>query len=118
MATPASKSVLFIAGICLAAAPALADHKHGKKHHYNEPYYNELSRSDFIALNAGNAPQANITIQADEVWPSYVNDTHIHGDGVNGELVIKNFKARHAPAAAAPAPSITINAGAVAPAAP
>lgn len=118
MAIPANKTVLFIAGFCFAAAPALADQKNGKKHYYNEPYYNELSRSDFIALNAGNAPQANITIEADEIWPAYVNDTHFHADGVNGELVIKNFKARHAPAAPAPAPSITINAGAPVAAAP
>ncbi len=118
MATPINKTLLVHAGFCLLAAPALAEHRDGKKHYYNEPYYNAMSRSDFIALNAGDAPQANITIHSDEVWPSYVNDTHIHTDGVVGEQVIRKFKARHAPAAAAPAPSITINAGAPAPAAP
>jgi hypothetical protein len=118
MATPTSKFALAFAGLCLIAAPALADHKDGKKHYNNEPYYDAMSRSDFIALNAGDAPQANITIQADDVWPSYVNDTHIHTEGVVGELVIKKFKARNAPAAAPPAPSITINAGPPAPGAP
>lgn len=111
MATLTNKSLLVFTAFCLFAAPVFAEHKDGKKHYINEPYYNALSRSDFIALNAGDATQSNITIQADEVWPSYVNDTHIHTDGVVGEQVIKKFKARHAPAAAAPAPSITINAG-------
>ena len=112
MATPANKAFLIIAGFCFAAAPALADHKNGKKHYYNEPYYNELSRSDFIALNAGNAPQANITIEADEIWPAYVNDTHFHTEGVVGEKIINEFRKRRASPPAQPAgPTITINAG-------
>lgn len=112
MANPANKFLIACIGLCLAT-PALANDLFIP----NQPYYDDMSRSDSIALNAGDATQSNITIHAEEVWPSYVNDTHIHTDGVAGELVIKKLKARHSPAPPPPPPSITINAGPI-PAAP
>ncbi len=39
--------------------------------------YDELSRSDFVSIDAGEAPQANITIQSPTPWPAYINDTDI-----------------------------------------
>jgi hypothetical protein len=62
---------------------------------YNEPNYNDASRSDFISLNAGDANRANIAIQTPTPWPSYVNDTDIDRDGVSSQLVIEEFFNRH-----------------------
>jgi hypothetical protein len=119
MATPTNNFVLAIACLGVIATPALADHIDGKKHyHNNQPYYDEMSRSDFIALNAGDAPQANIAIQADDVWPSYINDTHFHTDGRTGEKTTIEFLKRRASPPNQPAPSIVINTGGAPPAAP
>lgn len=67
-----NKSLLVAASMFVAAVPALAQD------------YTDLSRSDFISLSAGDAPQANISIQTPTPWPYYVNNTHIHGNGKRG----------------------------------
>ena len=116
MANQANRLTLIAVCIAGFAGSAQAEHK-GRTwlNSLNEPYYDEMSRSDFVALNAGDAPRSNITIQAPTPWPEYVNDTDIPMDGVTGELVIQNFFARHAKPAASGAPVINLNMGAPAP---
>ncbi len=111
MARPTNKSLLILAGFCVCATPALAESEDVLKHYKNNPYYDEMSRSDFIALNAGDAPQSNITIHAEEVWPSYVNDTHFHTDGVDAEKIMVEFHKRRAtpPKEPSSAPLINLN---------
>ena len=53
MKLPRNKSLFVVVSMFVAAVPALAQN------------YDELSRSDGISLSAGDAPQANISIQID-----------------------------------------------------
>lgn len=110
MANQTSKFLIAVigAGVLGFANPARAQED------VTDPYYNGASRSDFIALNAGDAPQANIAIQTPTPWPYYINDTDIPMDGTPGVDLIRKFLNRHAAEPPPPGPSITINAGPVA----
>ena len=80
-----NKPLLVLVGMLALATPALAQN------------YDYLSRSDFISLSAGDAPQANISIQTPTPWPYYVNRTTIHGSAGEGisalEKMYKRFGA-------------------------
>jgi hypothetical protein len=82
-----------------AAVPAVAQN------------YDELSRSDFISLSAGNATQSNIAIQTPTPWPPYVNNVRIPGNGERGVLTIEQLNARYAPVQTVP--QTVINVGTV-----
>lgn len=74
--------------------------------------YNELSRSDFVTIDAGEAPQANIAIQTPTPWPAYINDTDIDISvyGSRGVAVFDESYRRGKPAAAATS-TVNINLG-------
>jgi hypothetical protein len=93
-----SKFVIAVLMLGTAAAPAIAQN------------YDELSRSDFISLSAGNAPQSNITIQTPTPWPPYVNRVKILGNGERGALTIEQLNSGYR-APAGPAPGTVINVG-------
>ncbi len=91
MANPANKISLIAAlALCASAGLALADN------------YDDLSRSDFISTNAGDAGAANVAIQSDNLWPTYLNKTHIHTSGIQSELVMDQYYSRHAKEEAPP----------------
>jgi hypothetical protein len=48
---------------------------------FDDPFEQNLARSQTVTLSAGNAAQANEAIQVIDPWPRYVYDTHIPGDG-------------------------------------
>jgi hypothetical protein len=102
MTSPTSKLLIVSAALAALASPVFAQDA------YNDPNYDYGSRSDFISLNAGDANSANIAIQTPHPWPSYINDTHIHSDGTNAEIVMQKYKTRNAKEAA---PSTVINIG-------
>jgi hypothetical protein len=76
---------------------------------HSQEDWGELSHSDTISTNAGDANAANRAMQTEDFWPPYLNQTHIHTDGTQMELVIKKFHKRHA--ADAQPPSTVINIG-------
>jgi hypothetical protein len=88
MASPTSKLVLGAFVLTLSAAPALAD---GASAYYYGTYYDYGSRSDGIAISAGDASAANLAIQTPTPWPPYVNDVNIPGIGRHGVAIIDNF---------------------------
>ena len=96
------KNKLTLALLILASstAPALAEN-------YNTNY---ASRSDFISLSAGDAPQANIAIQHPTPWPSYVNDTNFRTPARQGVSALENMFLRYE-GGSDPAPSTVINIG-------
>jgi peptide deformylase len=96
MAFPTSKFLIVTAALLVVGSGAVAEN------------YDELSRSDSISVNAGDANAANMAIQAEDMWPSYLNQTHIHTDGTQMELVIKKFHKRHSADQAAPSTVINI----------
>jgi hypothetical protein len=96
MALPTSKILIATAALLVSASGAVSDN------------FDELSHSDSISVNAGDANAANIAIQAEDLWPSYLNKTHIHTDGAQMELVIKKFHKRHSADQAAPSTVINI----------
>ena len=98
MEHPISKLAIAVLMLGAAAAPAIAQN------------YNELSRSDFISLSAGDAGQSNITIQTPTPWPPYVNRVKIPGNGERGALTIEQLNRRYR-APAGPGPSTVINVG-------
>jgi hypothetical protein len=100
MANPTNKFVMALFGFAVLAGPAVA------KDAYNQPYYNDASRSDFIALDAGDAGQHNIAVQTPTPWPSYINDTDIPMAGDAGALIYGEYLGRHAKQAQSP---VTIN---------
>jgi hypothetical protein len=65
MANPASKILFTAALLSSVSSVALAQN------------FDEMSRSDFISIDAGDAPQSNIAIQTPTPWPEYINDTDI-----------------------------------------
>lgn len=89
MAHHRSKALLILAGLAAAASPAFAQ------------YYDELSRSDGIAISAGDAKAANLAIQTPTPWPPYVNNVTIPGIGRHGAAIVENFYKKYD----APAPS-------------
>ena len=91
-----SKLIIAVLMLGAAAAPAIAQN------------YDELSRSDFVSLSAGDAAQSNISIQTPTPWPPYVNSVRIRGNGERGALTIEQLNARYAPAQSAPAAVINI----------
>ena len=78
-----NKSLLVLVSMIVADVPALAQD------------YTDLSRSDFISLSAGDAPQANISIQTPTPWPYYVNNTHIHGSAGEGISALEKMYKRY-----------------------
>ena len=93
-----NKLVIAVLMLGVAAAPAIAQN------------YDELSRSDFISLSAGNAAQSNISIQTPTPWPPYVNRVKILGNGERGALSIEELNSRYA-VPSGPAPAAVINIG-------
>ena len=91
-----SKLIIALLMLGAAAAPAIAQN------------YNELSRSDFISLSAGDAAQSNISIQTPTPWPPYVNRVKILGNGERGALTIEQLNARYAPQQSAPQTVINV----------
>lgn len=57
--------------------------------------YNYGSRSDFISLSAGDAPQANIAIQHPTPWPAYVNDTSFRTPSQQGTSALEKMFKRY-----------------------
>ena len=100
MALRKSSIALAACGMVALATPALAE----------DYIYNYNSRSDFISLSAGDAPQANITIQSPTPWPSYVNDTHIHTPARQGVSALEKMFKRYEGGSSA-GPSTVINVG-------
>ncbi len=97
MEHPSSKLVMIVLlTLGAAAAPAMAQN------------YDDLSRSDFISMSAGNAPRSNIAIQTPTPWPPYVNKVHIPGNGERGALTIEQLNARYAPVQAVPQTVINV----------
>ena len=86
MAIHRNKTLAVLTGIVAMAGPACAQN------------YDYLSRSDGISLSAGDAPQANISIQTPTPWPPYVNNTRISGNGRRGadlyEMYLKRYSAQ------------------------
>lgn len=93
-----SSIALAAMGLLALAAPAFAQK------------YNYASRSDFISLSAGDAPQANIAIQHPTPWPSYVNDTNFRTPARQGVSALENMFKRYE-GGSDPAPSTVINIG-------
>jgi len=93
-----SKLAIAVLMLGVAAAPAIAQN------------YDELSRSDFISLSVGNAPQSNISIQTPTPWPPYVNRVKILGNGERGVLTIQELNSRYG-VPAGPGPAAVINIG-------
>ena len=73
--------------------------------------YDDLSRSDFISLSAGNAKRSNLAIQTPTPWPPYVNNVRIPGYGERGVLAIEQLNERYAPQQAVPQTVINIGNG-------
>jgi len=48
---------------------------------FDDPFAQNLQRSQTITLSAGNAKDANAAIHVIDPWPPYVYNTHIPGDG-------------------------------------
>ena len=96
------KNSLALAALAVAslATPVLAE----------DYIYNYASRSDFISLAAGDAPQANIAIQHPTPWPSYVNDTNFRTPARQGVSALENMFLRYE-GGSDPAPSTVINIG-------
>ena len=100
MARQTNKLAMAVLILGATAVPAVAQN------------YDELSRSDFISLSAGNAKRANLAIQTPTPWPSYVNKVRIPGNGERGALTIEQLNMRYAPQQAVPQTVINIGAGA------
>jgi hypothetical protein len=62
-----------IVATAAAACSALPPH--------DDPFESNAQRINAITLSAGNAKEANATIQVIDPWPRYVYDTRIPGDG-------------------------------------
>ncbi len=92
MANPANKFLLTAAVLSSISSIAVAQD------------YTELSRSDFITIDAGDAPQSNIAIQTPTPWPDYINDTDIPMSvyGTRGVGFYDEFYRRGKKEAAAP----------------
>ena len=99
MVHPTNRFAIAVLMLGMAAAPAVAQN------------YDELSRSDFISLSAGNAKRANTAIQTPTPWPSYVNKVRIPGNGERGALTIEQLNSRYAPQQAEPQTIINIGSG-------
>lgn len=100
MAHRTNRLVIAVLVLGAAAAPVMAQN------------YDDLSRSDFISMSAGNAPQSNLAIQTPTPWPPYVNNVRIPGNGERGVLTIEQLNARYAAPQAAPQTVINIGGGA------
>jgi hypothetical protein len=74
---------------------------------YNTNY---ASRSDFISLSTGDAPQSNIAIQHPTPWPSYVNDTRFLTPARRGVSALEKMFKRYEGGSAS-GPSTVINIG-------
>lgn len=96
MAHLKSKTLLVFAFLAAAAGPAAAQ------------YYDGLSRSDGIAISAGDANAANTAIQTPTPWPPYVNDVSIERNGIHGAAVMEQFYKKYEAQAA---PTTVINIG-------
>jgi hypothetical protein len=99
MAHRTNRFAIVVVMLGAAAAPAMAQN------------YDDLSRSDFISLSAGNAKRSNTAIQTPTPWPPYVNNVRIPGYGERGVLAIEQLNSRYAPQQAAPQTVINIGNG-------
>lgn len=104
MANPTNKFVLGVVALALSAGVALAENAWPE-----EPYYNWASRTDGIAVTAGDANRSNIAIQTPTPWPYYLNDTDFEFNGQPAEDLMRKYYGRNAKAA--PAPTTVINIG-------
>jgi hypothetical protein len=59
---------------------------------FDDPYEQNVARSQSITLSAGNAPKSNEAIQVIDPWPRYVYDTHIPGDGERLAAAVDRYK--------------------------
>ncbi len=59
---------------------------------FDDPYEQNVARSQTITLSAGNAPKSNEAIQVIDPWPRYVYDTHIPGDGQRLAAAVDRYK--------------------------
>lgn len=92
-----NKPLLVLVGLLALATPALAQN------------YDDLSRSDFISLSAGDAPAANIAIQTPTPWPYYVNKVNIATPSAQGISALdKMFKRYQAKGDSAPTTVINV----------
>jgi hypothetical protein len=59
---------------------------------FDDPFEQNLTRSQTITLSAGNAAKSNEAIQIIDPWPSYVYDTHIPGNGQRLADAVTRYK--------------------------
>jgi hypothetical protein len=59
---------------------------------FDDPFEQNLTRSQTITLSAGNAAKSNEAIQVIDPWPSYAYDTHIPGDGQRLAEAVNRYK--------------------------
>ena len=59
---------------------------------FDDPFEQNLARSQTVTLSAGNAAKSNEAIQVIDPWPRYVYDTHIPGDGQRLAAAVDRYK--------------------------
>jgi hypothetical protein len=59
---------------------------------FDDPFVQNVARSQSITLSAGNAAKSNEAIQIIDPWPRYVYDTHIPGDGQRLAAAVERYK--------------------------
>ncbi len=59
---------------------------------FDDPFEQNLARSQTVTLSAGNAAKSNEAIQIIDPWPRYVYDTHIPGDGQRLAAAVDRYK--------------------------
>ncbi len=59
---------------------------------FDDPFEQNLARSQTVTLSAGNAAKSNEVIQVIDPWPRYVYDTHIPGDGQRMAAAVDRYK--------------------------
>ena len=59
---------------------------------FDDPFEQNLARSQTVTASAGNAEKSNEAIQIIDPWPRYVYDTHIPGDGQRLAAAVERYK--------------------------
>jgi hypothetical protein len=59
---------------------------------FDDPFEQNVARSQTVTLSAGNAAKSNEAIQIIDPWPRYVYDTHIPGDGQRLAAAVDRYK--------------------------
>jgi hypothetical protein len=59
---------------------------------FDDPFEQNVARSQTVTLSAGNAAKSNEAMQIIDPWPRYVYDTRIPGDGQRLAAAVDRYK--------------------------